>query len=147
MIPPFSSGDAEHQARPFFSNFTTNTIRSFADRVNDTDPIDYGRIIRTPTEAHDDRIIASNGTFIANISEFIWGTEIMANVAPNGHAPGQPPLLGDGDGEELVVEYIYDRTDVRIIFITLYSLVFACCFFGEWNRFVIYLMKLPPKCN
>ncbi|ETN64713.1 hypothetical protein AND_003535 [Anopheles darlingi] len=28
-------------------------------------------------------------------------------------------------------EFIFDRTDVRVIFITLYSLVFCCCFFGE----------------
>lgn len=28
-------------------------------------------------------------------------------------------------------EYIFDRKEVRIIFITLYSLVFCCCFFGE----------------
>uniref|UniRef100_A0A182NAL3 Uncharacterized protein n=1 Tax=Anopheles dirus TaxID=7168 RepID=A0A182NAL3_9DIPT len=29
-------------------------------------------------------------------------------------------------------EFIFDRTDVRVIFITLYSLVFCCCFFGKW---------------
>lgn len=28
-------------------------------------------------------------------------------------------------------EYIFDRTDVRAIFITLYTLVFCCCFFGK----------------
>lgn len=32
-------------------------------------------------------------------------------------------------------EFIYDRTDVRVIFITLYSLVFCCCFFGKFNHF------------
>lgn len=29
-------------------------------------------------------------------------------------------------------EYIFDRTDVRAIFITLYTIVFCCCFFGEF---------------
>lgn len=29
-------------------------------------------------------------------------------------------------------EFIFDRTDVRVIFITLYSLVFCCCFFGKF---------------
>lgn len=29
-------------------------------------------------------------------------------------------------------EYVFDRTDVRVVFITLYSLVFCCCFFGEF---------------
>lgn len=33
--------------------------------------------------------------------------------------------------EAVVREFIFDRTDVRIIFITLYSLVFFCCFFGK----------------
>lgn len=28
-------------------------------------------------------------------------------------------------------EYIFDRQEVRIIFIILYSIVFCCCFFGE----------------
>lgn len=30
-----------------------------------------------------------------------------------------------------IKDYIFDRTGVRVIFITLYSLVFCCCFFGE----------------
>lgn len=28
-------------------------------------------------------------------------------------------------------EYIFDRTDIRAIFITLYTIVFCCCFFGK----------------
>lgn len=32
-------------------------------------------------------------------------------------------------------DYIFDRTGVRILFITLYSLVFCCCFFG---KFIFY---------
>lgn len=28
-------------------------------------------------------------------------------------------------------EWIFDRKEVRIIFIILYSIVFCCCFFGE----------------
>lgn len=28
-------------------------------------------------------------------------------------------------------DFVFDRTDVRVIFITLYSLVFCCCFFGK----------------
>lgn len=30
-----------------------------------------------------------------------------------------------------VDDFIFDRTDVRAIFITLYTLVFCCCFFGK----------------
>lgn len=28
-------------------------------------------------------------------------------------------------------DFVFDRTDVRVLFITLYSLVFCCCFFGK----------------
>lgn len=30
-------------------------------------------------------------------------------------------------------EYIFDRKGVRFIFVTLYSLVFCCCFFGKFQ--------------
>lgn len=29
-------------------------------------------------------------------------------------------------------DFVFDRTDVRVIFITLYSMVFCCCFFGNF---------------
>ncbi|XP_049866733.1 trissin receptor [Pectinophora gossypiella] len=40
-------------------------------------------------------------------------------------------------------EYIFDRTDVRAIFITLYTLVFCCCFFG--NLLVILVVTLSRR--
>ncbi|XP_001987993.2 trissin receptor isoform X2 [Drosophila grimshawi] len=40
-------------------------------------------------------------------------------------------------------EYIFDRTDVRIIFITLYTIVFCCCFFG--NLLVILVVTLSRR--
>ncbi|XP_036321871.1 uncharacterized protein LOC118735937 [Rhagoletis pomonella] len=45
--------------------------------------------------------------------------------------------------DEEVPEYIFDRTDVRIIFITLYTLVFCCCFFG--NLLVILVVTLSRR--
>lgn len=36
-------------------------------------------------------------------------------------------------------EFIFDRTDVRAIFITLYTIVFCCCFFGKLANKVPYL--------
>lgn len=39
--------------------------------------------------------------------------------------------LEDEEDAEHASEYIFDRLDVRIIFITLYTIVFCCCFFGE----------------
>jgi hypothetical protein len=29
--------------------------------------------------------------------------------------------------------YVFDRADVRAIFITLYTVVFCCCFFGKYH--------------
>lgn len=58
-------------------------------------------------------------------------------------ASGQSPrdaggVLGGPGIEGAIVEahkeFVFDRTDVRIVFITLYSLVFCCCFFGESLR-------------
>ncbi|CAK1603140.1 unnamed protein product [Parnassius mnemosyne] len=40
-------------------------------------------------------------------------------------------------------EYIFDRTDVRAIFITLYTIVFCCCFFG--NLLVILVVILSRR--
>lgn len=33
-------------------------------------------------------------------------------------------------------DYIFDRIDVKIIFITLYSIVFFFCFFGKYLKFI-----------
>ncbi|CRL00425.1 CLUMA_CG013691, isoform A [Clunio marinus] len=40
-------------------------------------------------------------------------------------------------------EYIFDRKEVRIIFITLYTMVFCCCFFG--NLLVILVVTLSRR--
>lgn len=38
-------------------------------------------------------------------------------------------------------EFIFDRKEVRIIFITLYTLVFCCCFFGKCFKFSKIIIK------
>lgn len=46
-------------------------------------------------------------------------------------------------------DYIFDRTDVRAIFITMYTLVFCCCFFGKYFelQFVrVVLTKFINNC-
>lgn len=43
----------------------------------------------------------------------------------------------DGD-EPFKKDFAFDRTDVRVIFITMYTLVFCCCFFGEYNIRIDY---------
>ncbi|KRJ98079.1 uncharacterized protein Dyak_GE25690, isoform G [Drosophila yakuba] len=58
---------------------------------------------------------------------------------------GSGAVIEDEDAEdaEKASEYIFDRTDVRIIFITLYTLVFCCCFFG--NLLVILVVTLSRR--
>lgn len=90
---------------------------------------DFGRIIVTGDRT--EQIPFSNGTFGA-ITSVLWtadeGAAATSGVGTDGTAGIQVMAAAavPGDGE-----YIFDRLDVRIIFITLYSLVFACCFFGE----------------
>ncbi|XP_076300237.1 trissin receptor-like [Lasioglossum baleicum] len=43
----------------------------------------------------------------------------------------------------LIEDYIFDRTDVRVIFITLYTVVFVCCFFG--NLMVIFVVSFSSR--
>lgn len=40
----------------------------------------------------------------------------------------------DTDDGPLKRDHVFDRTDVRAIFIIMYSLVFCCCFFGEYKN-------------
>ncbi|KAH8404348.1 hypothetical protein KR222_002883, partial [Zaprionus bogoriensis] len=49
----------------------------------------------------------------------------------------------DEEDADNTSEYIFDRTDVRIIFITLYTIVFCCCFFG--NLLVILVVTLSRR--
>lgn len=42
------------------------------------------------------------------------------------------------DEELFKKDFVFDRTDVRVIFITMYTLVFCCCFFGESNNASIH---------
>nr|XP_031830179.1 trissin receptor-like [Nomia melanderi] len=43
----------------------------------------------------------------------------------------------------LIEDYIFDRTDVKVIFITLYTVVFVCCFFG--NLMVIFVVSFSRR--
>ncbi|XP_068150884.1 trissin receptor isoform X2 [Drosophila tropicalis] len=52
-------------------------------------------------------------------------------------------IIEDEEDAEKASEYIFDRTDVRVIFITLYTIVFCCCFFG--NLLVILVVTLSRR--
>ncbi|XP_067621212.1 uncharacterized protein [Eurosta solidaginis] len=67
------------------------------------------------------------------------GLHVAANVGRSDiFSNDSDILLEDRNGE-----YIFDRTDVRIIFITLYTLVFCCCVFG--NLLVILVVTMSRR--
>lgn len=67
----------------------------------------------------------ASGSYAAHRNSSV-GAEIEAKSGPNNHS--LPAVLWN---ESLAEDYIFDRTDVRVVFVTLYSVVFACCFFGK----------------
>lgn len=46
------------------------------------------------------------------------------------------------DDEPFKKDFVFDRTDVRVIFITMYTLVFCCCFFGKYFLYVSFFFVL-----
>uniref|UniRef100_A0A182ML79 G-protein coupled receptors family 1 profile domain-containing protein n=1 Tax=Anopheles culicifacies TaxID=139723 RepID=A0A182ML79_9DIPT len=108
--------------------------------------------------------VGGNGSSLGNYSTAVNSSSSSATMLSLSGANGSvAPLLttallnvnGTGlefsDGSNLThslpnfvpKEFIFDRTDVRIIFITLYSLVFCCCFFG--NLLVILVVTLSRR--
>lgn len=42
-------------------------------------------------------------------------------------------------------DFVFDRTDVRAIYITLYTMVFCCCFFGKARtHYIYYIACIAP---
>lgn len=47
--------------------------------------------------------------------------------------------------ELLKRDHVFDRTDVRVIFTIIYTLVFCCCFFGEFLFCIIIICTVRNK--
>lgn len=111
---------------------STGVLSSVGTYINASDRIDYyGRIILSAGEAattDKTELISTNGTFGA-ITNVFWGHGQFS--FPSITSDGHQSQTGAVAAEPVEAEYIFDRLDVRIIFITLYSMVFACCFFGK----------------
>lgn len=60
-------------------------------------------------------------------------TGILETIVGGIIEPGENTTLTTNfqDYPDAEFEYIFDRTDVRAIFFTLYSIVFCSCFFGK----------------
>lgn len=48
--------------------------------------------------------------------------------------------LSMAEDEDEKRDFVFDRTDVRVIFITLYSMVFCCCFFGKFFSLPFWIL-------
>ncbi|XP_037912193.1 trissin receptor isoform X3 [Hermetia illucens] len=85
-----------------------------------------------------------------NISDYLLTNWSGGNdVGFTESSTGAENIYGEGDdydednGSGGKRDFVFDRTDVKIIFITLYSLVFCCCFFG--NLLVILVVTLSRR--
>lgn len=76
--------------------------------------------------------------------EVLFTSSMWSNVFAEPSTPSSFANVTDGNGNYSndsyayndtfsvqTREYIFDRKDVRYVFVTLYSLVFCFCFFGE----------------
>lgn len=71
-----------------------------------------------------------------NVPSNWFDNNISTTIQPNNNSSREFNLFGGGlgDDETLKKDFVFDRTDVRVIFIALYSLVFCCCFLGEYEK-------------
>lgn len=89
-------------------------------------------------------VLSSSSTTISNESSItssnsvdglLNGTDFFMNLTStattsNHYRTNESTI--DGSDEPIKKDFVFDRTDVRVIFITMYTLVFCCCFFGEY---------------
>jgi hypothetical protein len=77
---------------------------------------------------------------IFTTTEILLRKSGLWNVSGGGSGESDAMYGSDSDNQTLFAndsyrfehkEYIFDRKDVRYVFITLYSLVFCFCFFGK----------------
>ncbi|XP_062547186.1 trissin receptor isoform X2 [Armigeres subalbatus] len=89
-------------------------------------------------------LLSSSPASLANGSILEYGLEGGSASASSVGQVGFPTAnLSFPESNLVHKEFIFDRTDVRVIFITLYSLVFCCCFFG--NLLVILVVTLSRR--
>lgn len=81
--------------------------------------ISFDLIMNTFTLEDNNRITVNNEmAIIKNFSQSLIVTPSIINFTNHSNLDERK-------------DFVFDRLDVRVIFITLYSLVFCCCFFGK----------------
>lgn len=83
----------------------------------------------------DDNFITKEILFTSSMWSGVFGEASTPSSFTNNVTDGSYPNDSYAYNDTFNVqtrEYIFDRKDVRYVFVTLYSLVFCFCFFGEW---------------
>ena len=95
-----------------------------------TTPLAYSSTVTTSTSNDNN----NNSSQWLEVSPFEAGASSISSYnvdTASGGGGGGVGAPGRSFVEATHKEFVYDRMDVRVVFITLYSLVFCCCFFGE----------------
>lgn len=107
------------------SNQTSSSSSSWFNQLTSSDNNNLYNL-----EKHHVLLGSGSSNFTNNINNY--------NITGGGGADNEGNYLNgtylyddNGSDSDVHKEFIFDRTDVRVIFITLYSLVFCCCFFGK----------------
>lgn len=89
-------------------------------------------VTMTPSPYLDHLVAASGNGGGGGIDDDDAETAIAAVMADNNNETAGQTManfsLASSGGKR---DFVFDRTDVRVIFVTLYSMVFCCCFFGK----------------
>lgn len=110
-----------------YSNYNHDILSDVTDVIPTTVPASTNRTIITTTL---DAIFNTTADYLS--------VENTTKLFENHFDESQTivPTNRSIDDEELLKkDHVFDRTDVRVIFITMYSLVFCCCFFGKLRLF------------
>lgn len=105
------------------------------------------RTLDDPWTTTDDIVDDPANAIIANINSTglelttmfasaLFATATTSDTFTDINRTGNPMLFGNMSigMEDAKRDFVFDRTDVRAIYITLYSMVFCCCFFGKSFR-------------
>ncbi|XP_063701377.1 trissin receptor isoform X2 [Culicoides brevitarsis] len=119
--------------------------------INSSSSLNQTTTTTTPTNFDKYQLLANlTANTLSNVTGGFGAAAATAIAAGNdGNYQNGTFAYEDDDGvggessPDVHKEFIFDRTDVRVIFITLYSLVFCCCFFG--NLLVILVVTMSRR--
>lgn len=130
-------------SRDFYSDLNNTILIKFLRTSLATyQPIDYVNSINEQIISLDDSIITNATNISGNATDTyidIYNATILSRMVngSSGSGIGSNNFSNSSftdDDEPFKKDFVFDRTDVRVIFITMYTLVFCCCFFGKYKQ-------------